>query len=335
MRIAIDVMASDHGPAVITRGALQALASLPDSLSLTLIGSRDDIESTAGEFTDLDGRFDIVETSQVIGAKEHPVEALKAKPESSLVKAVELVQKREADALVSAGSTGAQVAASTLMLRHLPGVKRAGIATILPSKKGNVAIIDVGANVNCKAVHLYQYAMMCSLYAQTVLDIASPRVGLVSVGEEKSKGSLLVKEVNSQLEKSDLHFVGNIEGHEVFESKADVVVCEGFMGNVILKISEGLVEAMFSLLGEAAHKGGMTEDSGFRKIMGSLKQKFDWKEIGGAQLLGVNGVSIIAHGRSNEEAIASAVRSAHKLIEVDLNGSIVSALEQTPAKVTD
>lgn len=325
MRIAVDVMGSDHGPAVVSRGALAALASDP-AINLSLVGDEATIRQIVGEYDK--NRVEIVHAGSVIGMDEHPVEALRAKRDASLIIATKLVQEGRCEAIVSCGSTGAQVASSTLMLRQLPGVVKAGIATLLPSVTGRVAVVDVGANVNCKAMHLYQYGAMGTYYAKATMGIENPRVGLLSVGSESTKGNPLVKETNALFADSDLNFVGNIEGHEVFLGKVDVVVCDGFVGNILLKIAEGMAEVMFEVFNESARAAGMVEDAGFRGAVRAVRKRVDWTETGGAQLIGVNGVSIIAHGRSNERAVESAVGMAARLVASGLNQQIVNAFGQ-------
>ncbi|MCK6438599.1 MAG: phosphate acyltransferase PlsX [Planctomycetes bacterium] len=334
MRIAVDVMGSDLGPAVVTRGALKALEGFPPDVSMFFVGNASDIEPVV-KASPLQSRCSIIPTTQVVGMGEHPVEALKSKPDSSIVKAVGLVKEGKADAIVSAGSTGAQVAASTLMLGLLPGVRRAGLVALIPSLKGRFALIDVGANVSCKPLHLYQYGVMASLFMGALLDIPEPKVGLLSIGEERSKGSALIKDAYAALEASSLNFKGNCEGHEIFHGGIDVVVCDGFVGNVVLKVAEGMAEIMFASLKEAATQTGIIKEPGFQKAAGALKQRFDWKEAGGAQLLGVGGISVIAHGRSDEAATAGAIRIAHKIVAADLNRKIVSALEKTPMHISE
>ena len=334
MRIAIDIMGSDLGPAVISRGAFQSLAQLSD-VNLLLVGDPKVIEGVAKETGASANRYQILEASDVIGMDEHPVEALRKKPNASLIKAIAACAEGKADAIISAGSTGAQVAASIFVLRNLPGIRRAGIAAVLPAKQGRIVVIDVGANVNCKPGHLYQYGVMASIYAEVVLGLANPRVGLLSVGSEKTKGTTLVKETNSFFENSSLNFVGNCEGHEIFRGKTDVVVCEGFVGNVLLKIAEGMAETMIEIFHAGAKAGGIAETPGYGQAMRSIRARVDWKEVGGAQLLGVNGVSVIAHGRSEEAATIGAIKTASKLVAARLNERILEALGKETAGVVE
>lgn len=330
MRIAVDVMGSDHGSAVITKGALAALAK-HDDFELILVGAEEEIQPVC-EAQGVDSkRYSIINAPNVIGMDEDPVAALKGKRDASLVQAVGLVAEGKADAIVSPGSTGALVAASQLMLRLLPGVRRAGIVTTLPAIDGRFTIVDVGANPNSKPAHLFQYGVMGSFFSQDCLGVEKPRVAMLSIGSEKGKGNPLIKNAFAQFDKSDVNFIGNIEGHEIFHGKADVVVCDGFVGNVVLKIAEGLADTLFELVGRTAHEHKLTELPEFRRMIGDVKRRVDWTEIGGAQLLGVNGVVIVAHGRSNETAIEGAVCTAHKVVSNKLNRHITEALYKRPS----
>lgn len=325
MRIAVDVMGSDHGPTVVTRGAIKALGFDP-ALTLTLVGDESAIaKALEGQSYDK-ARVAIVHAPTFIAMDEHPVEAIRAKRDSSLIIATKLVGDGVCDAIVCAGSTGAQVASSTLMLRNLPGVQRAGIAALVPSVTGRVVVIDVGASVTGKPQNLLQYGVMGSLYAKSTMGIENPRVGLLSVGSESTKGNPLVKETNALFAESDLNFIGNIEGHEVFLGKTDVVVCDGFVGNILLKIAEGMAEVMFGVFHEGAVASDLVNHAAYKTAFQAVRKRVDWTETGGAQLLGVNGVSVIAHGRSNERAVENAVTTAARLVASGLNQHIVTAL---------
>ncbi len=329
MRIAVDVMGSDKGPRVIARGAFQALQEL-DNLELLLIGDPEAIQQAAEDEGVQKDAFEFVDASVTINMDEHPIEAIRKKPESSLVQSVKLLEAGKADALISAGSTGAFVAASSLLLRTLDGVRRTGIATLLPSLEGQIVVIDVGANVEPRAVDLYQYGVMGSLYAREVLGLDTPRVALLSVGSESTKGNSLVKETNARFTESNLNFAGNCEGHEIFHGKVDVVVCGGFVGNVLLKITEGLSEALVGIFSQSFSALNMEEDPAFRQAIGRVQKRIDWTEVGGAQLLGIRGTCVAAHGRSNETAILSSVRTAYRLVQANLNQQISRALESEP-----
>ncbi len=329
MRIAVDVMGSDHGPAVIARGALRTLKDYA-SLNLILVGDQAAIEQAIKDEQADRSRCEIVHSSVAIGMHEPPVEAIRNKRDASLMVATKLVQKGEAEAIVSAGSTGAQVASSTLMLRSLPGISKAGIAALVPSVTGRVVVIDVGANVNAKSQHLFQYGMMGSLFAEGFLGVESPRIGLLSIGSESSKGTSVVKETHSLFTGSELNFIGNIEGHEVFLGQTDVVICDGFVGNILLKIAEGMGEVMFGVFAEAAKASGLDANPSWGEAVNVVRKRADWTETGGALLLGLNGTSVIAHGRSNERAMHAAVRTAAQILDCGLNARIVAAFDGRP-----
>lgn len=331
MYIALDAMGSDRGPKVVARGGFLALRDMPD-LQLTLVGDAPMLaEFVDAEGSDVKNRITIEGTKSVIGMNESPVEALKVKKDSSLIRAVQLVVEGKCQAIISAGSTGAQVAASTLMMRTLPGVRRAGIGTLLPSKKGKVVLVDVGANPNCKGYHLAQYGVMGALYAKSLLNLESPRVALLSIGSERSKGNLLTKEAHDYLSAAPIEFVGNIEGHEIFNGVADVIVCDGFIGNIVLKVAEGMAESLFTIFHQACEEAGVAKEPGFLKAFQSVRSRIDWEEVGGAQLLGTNGVSVIAHGRSTEAAILNAIKTGYRLVEAGLNAAIVESFSNEEA----
>jgi glycerol-3-phosphate acyltransferase PlsX len=329
MRIAVDVMGSDHGPAVIARGAVRTLADFPN-LSLVLVGDEQAIQQAIKDEGADPSRCEVVHCSIAIGMHEPPIEAIRSKRDASMMVATKLVQKGEAEAIVSAGSTGAQVASSTLMLRSMPGIAKAGIAALVPSVAGRVVVIDVGANVNAKSQHLFQYGTMGSLFAEGYLGVAEPRIGLLSIGSESTKGTSLVKETHSLFTGSNLNFIGNIEGHEVFLGQTDVVICDGFVGNILLKIAEGMGEVMFGVFAEAAKASGLDANPDFKTAVNVVRRRADWTETGGALLLGLNGVSVIAHGRSNERAMHAAVKTAAQMVDSGLNARIAAAFDGRP-----
>ena len=249
---------------------------------------------------------------------ESPVSVLRKKKDSSIVVATKLVRDEKASAVVSAGHTGAAMAASLLILGPVKGVERPAIAAILPTLEGVAVMLDVGANVDCKPKHLYQFAIMGHAYAVKMLQKENPRIGLLSIGEEDTKGNLLTRETFGYLKNSPLNFIGNVEGKDVYSGKADVIVCDGFIGNVALKISEAVADTMGKMLSREIKKSssGKIGYLLLKKAFASFKKKVDYAEYGGAPLLGVNGVSIICHGRSTPKAIKNAIRMSVKLSEV-------------------
>jgi glycerol-3-phosphate acyltransferase PlsX len=264
---------------------------------------------------------------------DSPVEAIRNKPGSSISVMCKLVSKGEADAAISAGNTGACVAAAQLRMRLLPGIVRPGIAVILPTFHGPVTICDVGANVAPQPRHLQQYAIMAAAYAHDVCNIENPRVGLLSIGEEDAKGNQLTKDARKLMrDDPNINFVGNIEGRDIFKGVVDVVVCDGFVGNIILKFTEGIAEGMFqTILAEISENAPQLADP-FRPVMKKIYAKHDWQEYGGAPLLGVGGYCLICHGRSEARAIMNAIRVAKQLVNSGVNKKIIERVESAPAE---
>jgi glycerol-3-phosphate acyltransferase PlsX len=263
----------------------------------------------------------------VIEMTEAPVEALRHKRDSSIVRMAVAAGKGELDALISAGNTGAFAAACQLRIKPIKGVSRPGIAVVMPTFHGPVLICDVGANVAPKPHHLYDYARMCTAYAQTILGIAEPKIGLVSVGEEEVKGNQLVKEAR-HLIKSDpkLRFIGNVEGRDIFAGSGEVYICDGFVGNVVLKLTEGLAEGLFKTIVREIGEGSAEMAEKFAPIVDRIWKKHDFAEYGGAPLLGINSVAIICHGRSDQRAVSNAIRVAVEEIRTNLNAAIAARL---------
>ncbi len=327
MRIAVDAMGGDHAPQEIVRGAVDGLTFLGPGDELVLIGEPKAIEK---ELAGLDGQGDrirIEPASQVIAMDEEPVKALRQKKDSSIARMVGLHAAGKVDAVISAGNTGACAAAAQLLLRTIPGVSRAGIGIVLPSFSGPTVVCDVGANVSAKPHHLYQYALMGSIYAKAVLGL-TPKVGLLSVGEEDEKGNALVHEAR-ELIKADpfLAWSGNIEGRDLVAGGcANVVVCDGFVGNVALKIIEGLVEGLIGTIGKAAAGASAELGEKVRPVLKDVFRRLDYSEYGGAPLLGIDGVMMICHGRSDRRAIASSVRAAAGFVKAGVNKVIAGQL---------
>jgi len=331
MKIALDAMGGDDAPAVTVRGALEAVDAL--GIHVILVGDEARIRAELGNR--IDDRISVRHASEVVGMEESPSVALRRKKDSSIRVAVNLVKGGEADAVVSAGNTGAAMATSLLFLGPSEGVDRPGIATVMPSAREPFVLIDAGATVDCKPIHLLQFGVMGDIYASMVLGRSKPKVGLLSIGEEASKGNELTKESFKLLSDSHLNFIGNVEGKDIFAGTVDVVVCDGFIGNVALKIGEGLVEAAVhmlrrelshSVLGKLGYvllKAGLPE---FRK-------KLDYSEYGGAPLLGINGVCIISHGRSSSKAIRNAIAVAADAVRKGLRETISQGVRKTVREV--
>jgi len=327
MKIAIDAMGSDSAPTVEVEGAIQAIEEF--GYELILVGDQTRIDAELAKNGFRSDKLSIVHASQVIEMHEPAAISVRRKRDSSIVIGMDLIKKDKADAFISAGNTGAVVCAATLLLRLLPGIERPGIAIVIPSLIGASLIIDVGANINPKPIHLLQYGIMADAYSRYILHKTNPSVGLLNVGEEESKGTEFTKEAHTLLSESKLNFIGNIEGRDLYSGKADIVLCDGFVGNVILKVSESVVDTIVQLLKREikasiiATVGAALSSSAFNV----LKKKMDYTEYGGAPLLGVDGRCIISHGSSTAKAIKNAVRFAGELVAQDVNKHIVEELE--------
>lgn len=330
MKIALDAMGGDFGPPNLIAGAVLALREYPQIAKLFLVGDRPQIEAELEKQNCNDRRVEIVHSTQVVAMTDGAVESVRRKKDSSVSRAVDLVKQGEAAAIVSAGHTGAAVAATTIKLRTLPGIDRPGIAAVIPSETNIFVLIDAGANSDARPEHLLQYAIMGSVYSRHILGYENPSIGLMSIGGEDVKGSELTKEVFKMLKGSALNFRGNIEGHDLFGDPVEVVVCDGFVGNVILKTCESVGDAIFKWLKHELMKtklrmaGAYLAQSAFRTI----KKRVNYEEYGGSLLLGVNGTCIIAHGASTPLAIKNALRVAAESIEQQVNPHIVEEVRR-------
>jgi glycerol-3-phosphate acyltransferase PlsX len=321
VRIAIDAMGGDYAPAEIVKGA--ALASHQTPSDIILVGDPAKIEAELKKLKP-GSNLSVVAASETIGMNEHPAQAVKTKKDASVNVAVSLVKEGKADAVVSAGNTGALMAAALFKLGRIEGVERPAIATEFPLPAGKVLLLDMGANVDCKPKHLEQFALMGSLYAQHVLHIKNPRVGLLNIGEEKEKGNELVRETWPLLKALPINFIGNVESKEILSGHTDVIVCDGFVGNLILKFGESLGAAVFRLFKEEVSKGILSKIGLFFLLPALLKlrNKVTYDEYGGAPLLGINGVVFKAHGRAKAQAIKNAIREAVEAVEGNMVGAI-------------
>ena len=330
MKIALDAMGGDFGPPNLVGGAVLALREYRRIGKLFLVGDSKQIEAELKKQRCNDSRVEIVHASQVVGMSDRAVESVRRKKDSSVSRAVDLVKHGQADAIVSAGHTGAAVAASKIKLRTLPGIDRPGIAAILPTETNVFVLIDAGANIDARPYHLLQYAIMGSVYSRHVLGYAKPSVGLISLGEEDVKGNELTKEVFKMLKRSSLNFVGNIEGRHLFEDPVEVVVCDGFVGNVILKTCESISVAIFTWLKHELMRSTKRKVGAFlaKNAFLEIKDKTNYEEYGGSPLLGVNGICIIAHGASTPLAIKNALRVAAESIEHQVNPHIIEEVQR-------
>src|SRR5277367_4928410 len=321
MRIAVDVMGGDHGCGVVIAGAKLALQASKKISRLYLVGDQAAIHAALPPRGFRDHRVIIIHTTEVVEMDEKPAIALRKKKDSSIARAAELVSDGEADALVSLGNTGGIFAAATFKVGRIEGVDRGCIATVIPRQSGEFVLLDAGANVECKPLHLAQFAVMGSVYSREVLKKKNPRVGILSIGTEDSKGNDLTLEAFKLCKKLDLNFIGNVEGHDLFKDHVDVVVCDGFVGNIVLKTCESLAVGMFSMLKrELMHTtqrklGAYLAKGAFLTI----RKRMDPEVYGGAPLLGFNGMVFKAHASARERAIASALRVTGEALRHEVN----------------
>lgn len=330
MRIGIDVMGGDNAPDEILKGCFTALANLAADDQIVLIGDAGLINEAIAERGIKSTQIEVVGTTEVIGMDESPVDAVRAKKDSSLVIMGRMASPKlpnRLDAIISAGNTGACVAAAQLHMRRLEGVIRPGIAVTVPTFAGPIVLIDVGANIEPKASHLAQYGVMGDIYARRVLGIENPRVALMNVGGEEQKGTQEVRDARDLLRATEgLNFTGFVEGRGVFNGQADVVITDGIVGNVMLKMAEGLSSGIFRALAKEVFAIDPTLASRLEPVVKSLYAKYDYHEYGGAPLLGVNGVCLISHGSSVARTITNAIRRAHNFVELGVNEEIVTRL---------
>ncbi len=327
MKIALDAMGGDSAPESPIAGAVRAAREFED-VGIVLVGLKDVIEEKLSGYPSRPPNISIAHASETIGMDESPANAVRKKRDSSINVGLDLLKQGEVQAFISAGNTGAAVAASTLKVGLLPGVERPGIAIQLPGVKGDTTLIDVGANINPKPMHLLQYALMGDAYCRYVLGRANPKVGLLNVGEEEGKGTEFIKETYDLLQTGKFNFIGNVEGHDIFSGEVDVIVCDGFAGNVALKTAESLAHAISTLLKRALSKSVITRIGAFlaHDAFAQLRAEIDYAERGGAPLLGINGISIIAHGASTGKAIKNAIRVARESVRSELNRHLVEAV---------
>ena len=325
--IAIDAMGGDNAPAEIVRGAAGSLGL--HGADIYLLGKRALIEAELDNLQCDKKRIEIINCEEVIGPEESPAAAIKQKKDSSLVAGFNLLKDGKAGALVSAGSTGALLTGATIIVGRIPGVERPALATPLPNEKGFSLMLDSGANVDSKPNYLLQFAKMGSVYMENLAGVSKPRVGLVNVGAEKEKGNQLAKEAFPLLESSGLNFIGNVEARDIPAGACDVIVCDGFVGNIILKYTEGFSKSMFDMIKKELKSdivskiGALLSKNAFKK----LKKGFDYSDIGGAPFIGLKALVVKAHGSSDSRAVIGAIRQAVKFIEADVVNKIKTEME--------
>jgi phosphate acyltransferase len=325
-RIAVDAMGGDFGPEIVVPGALAAARK--DNLGLILVGNEKLIRKTLDSQKHQDLDLEIVHASEVVEMSEKPSDALRRKKNSSIQVAFKLVREGRGQGVVSAGNSGATLGCGMFTLGRIKGVERPALASILPSEKGPLILIDVGANVECKPYQLVQFGLMAEVFARSVLHVKEPKVGVLTIGEEDDKGNILVRETVKLFKMSSMNFIGNIEGRDFFTGKADIIVCDGFVGNVSLKLMEGLAVSLTKILKEEVNKSWLAR-LGFLFGMGAFKRfgrRIDYAEYGGAPLLGLNGIGIVCHGSSNSKAITNAVLMAGEFIRNGANQLLIDGL---------
>lgn len=316
MRIGIDMMGGDYAPLQTTLGVLQAYSELPVDCKLVLIGNKNEILSILKENGGNESSFEFVHTTEVIGMGESATKSISQKPDSSIAVGFHLLKEKKIDAFASAGNSGAMMVGAMFSVKAIQGILRPTISSVLPKEDGSVGLIlDVGVNADCKPEHLQQFALLGSLFAEHVYHIKNPKVGLMNIGEEDEKGNILSKETNALLKNSkEINFIGNVEGRDLFNDKADVIVCDGFTGNVILKEAE----AIFYLMKK-------------RGINDPYFNRFNYENYGGTPILGINSTVMVAHGISNAKAIKNMILLSREVVDAKLNEKIASALQETIA----
>jgi glycerol-3-phosphate acyltransferase PlsX len=331
MQIALDAMGGDHAPGPIVLGAVQAVAADPN-MRVILVGDRSQVEPILMENGGIPERIELFHCTQAITMEEAPVLALRKKPDNSISRCWQLLAEKKVDAIVSAGNTGAMVAGGLRLRRFLKNVRRPGIAAVMPTLRGPCVLLDVGANINPKPTHLFQYGVMGSIFAKHILQRDKPSIGLMNIGSEEQKGHDLAKETHALFNGSSLReqFIGNVEGRDINRGVCDVIVTDGFVGNVVLKVSEGVFEFAAKMVAKDVLGALTTEKGKAAQALQSLVDRYDYSSQGGAPLLGIDGICIICHGSSGDQAIKNALRVAAQYTNARLNELIVQELESSP-----
>ena len=328
-------MGGDHGCGVVIEGVRRALEGNNKITALYLVGDQARIHDALPARGFRDHRVRVVHTSEVVEMEDKPASALRKKRDSSIARAAELVQEGKADALVSLGNTGGIFAAATLKVGRIPGVDRGCIATVIPRQGNEFVLLDAGANIECKPIHLAQFAVMGSIYSREILRRKNPRVGVLSIGREDSKGNQLTLEAFKLCRRLDLNFIGNVEGHDLFKDHVDVVVCDGFVGNIVLKTSESLAVAMFSMLKREVMHSAQRQIGAFlaKGAFQAIRKRMDPEVYGGAPLLGFKGLVFKAHGSARERAVASALHVTAEAVQHHINEIISCEIERANEKL--
>lgn len=332
MKIAVDGMGGDNAPAAVVEGCVAAVKE--NDVEIIITGPSETIKSELEKYEYPKEKITIVDAKEVITFNEHPVMAIRRKKDSSLVKAIMLVRNGEADAVLSGGNTGALLVGAKLFLRMIKGINRPALAPVVPGRNGNFMLVDCGANAECKPINLLQFAYMGKIYSENILNIKNPKVGLINIGEEEEKGNELTKETYKLLKKADLNFIGNVEPRDIPAGNTDVLVCDGFVGNTVLKMYEGAASNIFSILKSGIKSSPMYMLGGLmlKPMFKTFKKKFDYTEIGGAAFLGVNGICVKAHGSSNAKAFKNAVKQVIKFYDGKVIDKIRDEIEKESSK---
>ena len=335
MRIAVDVMGGDHGCGVVIAGVKRALEDNKSITGVFLIGNQDEIHAALPPRGFRDHRVRVLHASEVVEMDDKPASALRRKRDSSIARAAELVREGKADAMVSLGNTGGIFAAATFKIGRIPGVERGCIATVIPRQGNEFVLLDAGANVECKPIHLAQFAVMGNIYSREILGRPKPRVGILSIGTEDCKGNELTLEAFQLCKKLDLNFIGNVEGHDLFKDHVDVVVCDGFVGNIVLKTCESLAVAMFSMLKRELMRNPKRQIGAYlaQNAFDSIRRRMDPEVHGGAPLLGFNGMVFKAHGSARERAVASALRITAEAVRHGVNEMIAREIADANKRI--
>lgn len=331
MRIIVDAMGGDNGPSVVVEGVIEAILEKGNKIEeILIVGKKEMLIKELDKRQGSDLPIQIIHASEVIEMEESPAVAVRTKKDSSIVVAMKLLKEKKAEAIISPGNTGAVMASALLNLGRLEGIARPAIATLIPTNKGMSVLLDVGANVDCKPKHLFQFALMGQVYAKYILGIKSPSIGLLSVGEEKGKGCGLTNATYDLLKSTSLNFIGNVEGRDIINGKVDVVICDGFVGNVVIKFAESLVETILEFLKKEISKSFIQKLGAFflRPTFNALKKKLDHQEYGGAPLMGVKGNCIICHGSSTSKSIQSALKMASMFVKQEVSNHIEESVKE-------
>jgi len=326
--ISLDAMGGDNAPVSEVAGAVETIKDT-EGISIILTGNKEIVERELAKFSFDSSRISVRHASEVISMHESAADALRKKPDSSIAVGLKLLKSKEADAFISAGNTGAVMAASLFTLGRIANVSRPTIGSRFPTERGITLVFDVGANVDCKPIHLLEFAVMGSVFAEHIHGIKNPTVGLLSVGEEKTKGDLVTTQAYELLEKSNLNFIGNVEGRDILKGSTSVIVCDGFTGNIVLKFAEGVLGLLKTKFTDYANQGFFSKMK-VGLAYGTLKtimKDFDYQEYGGVPLLGVNGVSIIGHGRSSPKAIKNMILKAEHMVRAKINETIAAKIK--------